>query len=112
MGELPSAECSCSTLTNFCNELTSSPGVVVPEICTPSAECCGADTSNEEFQKCMIETSGEIEPTSFLELNSHLIEKQEENEQVVVAATEDASSSGASGLSFLAATVGVFNLLW
>lgn len=87
----------------------------MPQICAPSLECCAVDEStgeasiNEDFQSCMAEKAGEIEPTSFLELNSHLVEKKEgpkkEEEPVVGAVKEESSGSyRVGGVSFVIAT--------
>jgi hypothetical protein len=112
MGELPPDQCSCSTFTSFCNEVqhAEKDGVIVPQICAPSLECCTVDEStgeasvNEDFQSCMAEKAGEIEPTSFLELNSHLVEKKEEEPVVGAVKEESSGSHRVGGVSFVIAT--------
>lgn len=115
MGELPPDQCSCSTLTAFCGEVQQADiDVVVPPICEPSLECCSVDettgessssvTTNEEFQSCMAEAAGEMEPTSFLELNSHLVEEKKMEEPAVVGAVmEENASYRIGGVSMVAA---------
>ncbi|KAL7503564.1 hypothetical protein ACHAXN_002809 [Cyclotella atomus] len=111
MGELPPDQCSCSTLTSFCGEVQQADNVVVPPICEPSLECCSVDentgessASNEEFQSCMAEAAGEMEPTSFLELNSHLVEEKKvaEKPAVVGAVMEENASYRVGGVSMVA----------
>ncbi|KAL3788751.1 hypothetical protein HJC23_012307 [Cyclotella cryptica] len=57
------ANCSCSTLVDFCSSTASFLATMAPDVtglCSAVEGCCGADTTNSDFNTCLQESGVDI----------------------------------------------------